>query len=153
MQPGDKAVLNYGRWAGHEVEIVEPLELRLEMIIGNHRAERVTYRVLMPHGEIWSCLPKFLDPNSPPGGINMTSLKRGPPECSVHVPGLRVHLYGRVEAWLRRVEAGPGVKSLPEAESAFIEWLMGEPKEGDCVRHGRYVGAVCPDCAIEKSPP
>lgn len=54
------AILTYGQYAGHEVEIVEPLESRVEMIIGGYRAERTTYRIQMPNGEIRSCLPEFL---------------------------------------------------------------------------------------------
>lgn len=79
-------------------------------------------------------------------------MKRGPPECSLHIPGLRVHLYARVEAFLRRVETGPSPASLSAAEADFAQWLTRDPKEGDCPTHGRYVGAVCPTVPARNRP-
>lgn len=61
FKAGERARLTCGRWRGREVEIVETLEARVEIIINGVRFERTTYRVLMPHGEIWSVLPDFLE--------------------------------------------------------------------------------------------
>jgi len=69
FQVGDIAIMTYGQWAGKEVEIVEPLELRIVMILNGYRVERETYRVLMPNGEIWSCVPEFLRERQAPNEL------------------------------------------------------------------------------------
>jgi ribosomal protein L14E/L6E/L27E len=57
---GEVAMVRIGRFAGMQCEIVDELAPRIVMVIRGYRVEKETYRVLMPHGEIWSVVPEYL---------------------------------------------------------------------------------------------
>jgi hypothetical protein len=58
---GEVATLNYGSFAGRQVEIIGGLAMRAIVVIGDFRFERETYRALMPNGKVELVAPRFLE--------------------------------------------------------------------------------------------